>query len=108
MSVEGDLLVQLASDAHQREQKKYLLGSGSLGNSQRDAEDGIGAQLTLVRGAVELVQELVDLWLVLDVEVGLDEGGADDLVDIGHGLGDTLSEPLGLVAIAELDSLVLT
>lgn len=86
----------------------YLLGGGGLGNRKTDAEDGIGAQLGLVGGAVELDQELVDLWLVLDVDVLLDEGRADDLIDVGDGLGDTLSSPLGLVSIAELNGLVLT
>ena len=87
---------------------RYLLSCASLGNSKTDTEDGIGAQLALVCGAIEAVQELVDLWLVLDIDVLLDEGGANDVVDIGHGLGDTLSIPLRLVAIAELDGLVLT
>ena len=86
----------------------YLLSCASLGNSKTDTEDGIGAQLALVWGAIEAGQELVDLWLVLDIDVLLDEGGANDVVNVGHGLGDALSEPLGLIAVAELDGLVLT
>lgn len=86
----------------------YLLSCTSLGNGQRDTENGVGAQLALVCGSIKLVQELVNLWLVLDIEVLLDESRANDVVDVGHGLGDTLSEPLCLVSITELDSLVLT
>lgn len=86
----------------------YLLSCSGLGNSKTDAENGIGAQLALVRGSIEIDQELVNLWLVLDIDVRLDEGGANDLVDIGHGLGDALAEPLRLITITELDGLMLT
>lgn len=86
----------------------YLLGGRSLGNSKTDTKDGIGTQLGLVWGSIEVDQEFVNLWLVLDIDVLLDESGANDLVDVGNGLGDTLSEPLCLVAVAELNGLVLT
>lgn len=85
----------------------YLLSSGSLGDSQTDTEDSIGTQLSLVWGSIKLDQELVDLWLVLDIDVLLDESRADDLVNVGNSLGHTLSSPLGLVSITELNSLVL-
>lgn len=39
----------------------YLLGGGSLGNSQRDTKDGICTKLSLVWGSIEVDQELVDL-----------------------------------------------
>lgn len=92
-----------------RESKpSYLLSSGGLGNSQGDTEDGIGTQLALVWGTIELDQELIDLGLVLDINVLLDQGRADDLVDVLNGLGDTLSAPLGLVLVTELNSFVLT
>jgi hypothetical protein len=86
----------------------YLLSRGGLGDSQAHAEDGVGAELGLVGGAIELDEELVDLGLVLDIDVLLDQGRADDRVDVLNGLGDTLATPLGRVAIAELASLVLT
>ena len=70
-------------------ERDALLGSGSLGHSHRDAEDGVGAKLGLVLGAIELVDEVVNGSLVLDVEVLLDEGRSDHIVDVGHSLGDT-------------------
>lgn len=85
----------------------YLLGSTGLGNGQRDTEDGVGAKLGLVGGGIEVDEELVNLGLVLDVNVGLDQLRANDGVDVLDGLGDTLAGPLGLVTIAELASLVL-
>ena len=84
-----------------------LLGSTSLGNGQADAEDGVGAELGLVGGAVKLDEELVDRGLVLDIQVLLDESGGDRVVDVGDGLQDTLAGPLGLVTIAKLARLVL-
>lgn len=86
----------------------HLLGSTSLGNGQRDAEDSIGTELGLVGSAVEAVEERVDLGLVLDINALLDQSGADDRVDILNSLGDTLATPLALVAIAKLTGFVLT
>lgn len=86
----------------------HLLSSTSLGNSQADTEDGVGAKLGLVGGAIEAVEELIDLGLVLDVDALLDQGRGNDSVDILDGLGDTLATPLGLVAVTELASLVLS
>lgn len=85
----------------------YLLSSTSLGNSQGDTEDGVGAELALVGCAVKGVEELVNLGLVLDIKVLLDQSRTNDGVYVGDGLGDTLASPLGLVAVTELDSLVL-
>lgn len=86
----------------------YLLSGTSLGNGQRDTEDGVGAELALVVSSIKRVEELINLGLVLDVKVLLDQSRANDGVDVGDGLGDTLASPLGLVAIAELNSLVLS
>jgi hypothetical protein len=58
-------------------------------------------------GSIKLDQELIDLWLILDINVLLDESRADDLVDVGNSLENTLSSPLGLISITELDCLVL-
>lgn len=46
--------------------------------------------------------------MVLNIEVLLDESRANDVVDVGNSLCDTLSTPLGLVSVTELNSLVLT
>ena len=87
-------------------QRNTLLGSSGLSNGHGNTEDGVGAELGLVLGAIELVQEGVDGGLVLDVEGLLDQSGGDLLVDVGDSLGDALAAPLGLVSIAELAGLV--
>lgn len=87
--------------------RTYLLSSTGLGNSQTDAENGVGTEVGLVGGSVKVNQELVDLGLVLDINVLLDESRADLGVDVLDGLEDTLATPLGLVTITELASLVL-
>lgn len=70
-------------------ERDTLLSGSSLGNSQADTEDGVGTQVGLVGGTVKLVEELINLGLVLDVKVLLDQSGANDLVDVLDGLGDT-------------------
>ena len=70
-------------------ERDTLLSSTSLGDSQADTQDGVGTQVVLVGGAIELVEELVDLGLVLDIQVLLDDGRANLVVDIGDGLQDT-------------------
>lgn len=85
-----------------------LLGGTGLGDGQRDTEDGVGTELGLVGGTVELVKEGIDSGLVLDINILLDQGGGNDGVDVVDGLGDALAAPLGLVAISELAGLVLT
>lgn len=83
-------------------ERDTLLSSTGLGDSQADTQDGVGTQVALVGGAIELVEELVDLGLVLDVDVLLDEGGADLLVDVGDSLQDTLTYTVSFESI-ELD-----
>jgi hypothetical protein len=107
-------------------ERDTLLGGGGLGHGHGDTEDGVGTNLGLVGGAIELVKESVDGGLVLDVKVLLDEGRGNDLVDVGDGLGHTwsslselvpyavfrcscfltLASPLALVTITELAGLV--
>ena len=88
-------------------ERNTLLSRTSLGNGQGNTEDGIGTEVGLVGGSVELLEELVDLGLVLDVDVLLDQSRGDGLVDVLDSLEDTLSKPLGLVTVTELASLVL-
>lgn len=83
-----------------------LLSGSSLGNSHGHSENGVGTQLLLVLGAIELVQERVYCGLVLHIDLLLDEGRGDGVVDVADRLGDTLATPLGLVSIAEFASLV--
>lgn len=78
-------------------ERDTLLSGSSLGNSQGDTEDGVGTKVTLVGGAIELVQELINLSLVLDINVLLDESGANGLVNVLDGLEDTYSSKGSLV-----------
>jgi len=64
----------------------HLLGGAGLGDGERHAEDGVGAELGLVLGAVELQEEVVDRLLVGHVQVLGDQRRRDDLVDVLHGL----------------------
>jgi hypothetical protein len=86
----------------------YLLGGTGLGDGQRNTKDGVGTKLGLVGGTIQLVEESINSRLVLDIEVLLNQSGSNDSVDVLDSLGDTLAIPLGLVAISELASLVLT
>ena len=70
-------------------ERDTLLSSTSLGDSQADTQDGVGTQVVLVGGTIELVEELIDLGLVLDIQVLFDDGRANLVVDIGDGLQDT-------------------
>lgn len=88
-------------------ERDTLLSSTSLGDSQGDTENGVGSELGLVGGSIEVDEELVDLGLVLDIKVLLDQSRGNDGVDVLNSLGDTLASPLGLVTIAELAGLVL-
>ena len=74
--------------------KIYLLGSGSLGDGQTDTENSIGTQFALVWGTIKAVQEFINLRLILDINVLLDERRADNVVNVGNSLGNTLSAPL--------------
>lgn len=87
------------------ERDTLLTGTGS-GSGDGDTEDGVGTELGLVLGSVELEEELVKGSLVLDVELGVNNGGGNDLVDVLDGLKNTLSSPLGGVLVSELESLV--
>jgi hypothetical protein len=89
-------------------ERDALLGSTGLCDSEADTENGVGSQLGLVGGSVEVDEELVDFSLVLDVGDLLDGGRGNDLIDVLDRLENTLATPLGLVTIAELASLVLT
>lgn len=109
MSVERDALCALAIKFRTSDTKnKYLLSGCGLSNSQTDTKNGVGTELSLVCGSIKADEELVNLWLILNINVLLDQCWADDVVDIVDSLEDTLSGPLGLVSIAELDSLVLS
>jgi hypothetical protein len=67
-----------------------FLRCSSLGNGNRNAKDSVSTQFALVRCTVKLDQEVIDLFLLGDLEARADEFRSDDVVDIGNGLGDAL------------------
>src|ERR1700730_11271180 len=64
----------------------HLLSGSRLRNCQRHTEDSIGTELSLVWSSIKLDQELINFWLILDIDVLLDESGTNDLVDVGNSL----------------------
>ncbi|MCY1298882.1 hypothetical protein D9M70_483890 [compost metagenome] len=78
---------------------------GSLGDGQRHAEDGVGAEARLVRRAVEFDHGLVDLDLVLGIETA--DRFEDLAIDGFYGALDALAE-VARTTIAQLDSLMRT
>ena len=83
-----------------------LLGVGrrGLGGGQRDAEQRVGAEPALVRGAVELDHRPVERPLLGGAGAGQRRG--DLAVDVGDRPGDALAGP-GVAAVAQLDRLEL-
>src|SRR6201995_5647602 len=71
----------------------------------RHAEHGVGAELRLVLGAVELDHRLVDARLIERLEP--DDGLADALLDVLAGDLDALAAEAVLVAVAQLERFVL-
>ena len=73
-----------------------------LGHRQRGAQDGVGAQPALVRGAVGLDEQPVDLALVEGVHAHQRVG--DLIVDVLHRLQDAFAAE-GLATVAQFDGL---
>ena len=71
----------------------------------RDAQDGVGPERGLVRRAIQVDHQPVDL--ALSARVHADQFRCDPLVDIGAGLEHALAAIALLVAVAQLDRLVL-
>ncbi len=78
------------------------LGRG-LGDRERYAEDGVGAEPRLVRRAVERDHRLVDLELIFGVEAR--DGVENVAIDRLDRLEDALAAIAALVAVAQFDSL---
>ena len=87
-----DVAIQWQSSVH----------GSSLGASQRNAEDGVGAKFSLVVGAVEADQFSIDGGLIADVPA--DEAWRDLFVDKANGFRHALAEIAGFVAIAQFNS----
>lgn len=87
---ENDLLAAVTGQVGNVAVQRNTLGGGAgLEDGEGDTEDGVGAILGLIGGAVELEEEVVDGGLVLDVEFGLDEGRAEMVIDVLDGGQDT-------------------
>jgi len=98
-----DVAVGAADVAVQRLARGF---SGSIQSGQGHAEDGVGAQTALVRGAVELDHDLVESALIGSVHA--DDLRSDLFVHGLDGVEHTLAHVHGLVAVATLPSLGFT
>jgi len=76
------------------------LVGGGLGRGERHPEDGVGAEVPLVGGAVTVDHPAVELTLIEALEA--DDQLADGPVDVGHSRADALSA-VAVAAIAQLD-----
>ena len=96
----------LAVDAAEIAVERNLEGLGhGAGAGHGDGQDGVGAELALVGGAIESDHGLVDEALVGGIHA-FDFGG-DDGFDIGNGLENALAHVVALVAVAQFDGLML-
>ncbi len=75
-------------------------------HGQRNAQNGVGTEVRLGFGAVELDHRRVDAHLIGHVHA--DDCGSDHLVHVLHGLLHALAQVTALVAVAEFERLVLT
>ncbi len=80
------------------------VGCGGSRDGHGNAEHGVGSELALVFGTVELDHGAVDLHLFEGIHPA--DFGGDDVVDVLDGLGDALAEVSGLVPVAKFDGLV--
>lgn len=80
-------------------------GGCGTGDGERRAEDGVGAQTTLVGGAVEGDHGQVGTALV--ARLAADEEVLDLAVNVGDGVEDALAEIALAVTVAKLDGLEL-
>ncbi len=80
-----------------------VVGS-SLGNSERHAENGIGAEVALGVGAVEGEHSLVDSNLVESAHAY--EGFSDRSINVCYGFEHAFAHVATFVAVAELESFV--
>jgi hypothetical protein len=60
----------------------HLLGGAGLGDGEGDAQDGVGAKLALIVGAVQLQQKIVHSLLLRHIEVGGNQRRRNHLVHV--------------------------
>ena len=68
------------------EKVAHLVSGSGLRDSHGDSEDGVSTELALVGGTVELDEEVINLLLGGDGELGVDQSRGNDLVDVLDGL----------------------
>ena len=86
-------------------QRQSRPGGRGLGHRRGHRQERVGAQLAFVGRAVQLDHAAVDFFLEPRVDAG--QRRSDDLVDVLHRLEDALAEVAPLVAVAQLDRLIL-
>ena len=85
-------------------ERKLALGRSRLGAGQRNTEQRVGTQASLVGRAVKIQQARVELFLLGGVDP--EDRGGDLTVDVCNRLRDALTAPFR-AAVAELYGLVL-
>jgi hypothetical protein len=101
----------------------YLVSGSGLRDSHGDTEDGVSTELALVGGTVKLDEQVINLLLGGDGDLGVNQSGGNDLVDVLDSVKDTCDsqrEPypaegtlltlsdVVLSSVSELNGLVLT
>src|SRR5262249_23044624 len=71
-----------------------------VSDGQRHTEHGVGAELALVWGAVQIEQQFINRGLF--ERIVTEQLGRDGLVDVAYGQQDAFAEIAGLVGVAQL------
>jgi hypothetical protein len=66
-----------------------LFGGSSFSDGDGDTENCVGTQLALVGSAVELDEEVINFFLLGNLELGLNQLGANSVIDVRNGFEDT-------------------
>ena len=82
-------------------ERGHLRNCGSAGGGHGDGENGIGAQLALVGGAVEVDHFAVDGRLVFRFHA--EDGRGDFIVNMGDGFQGAFAEVPRFIAVTKLD-----
>ena len=85
-------------------QRLTLIGRSGLGRGQRDPEDRVGAEPSLVGGAVEVDHDIVDDHLLGCLEAA--DGFQNFSLHVGDRREHAFAAEAGFVAVAQFDSLV--
>lgn len=64
------------------ESSTNLVSGSSFGNSHRNSENGVSTKFTLVGSSIKFDEEIIDGFLVGDVELGSNQSWCDDLDNV--------------------------